>query len=114
MAVPKYDGVTMKLGGEDYVLPPLNMARVKKIIPLLEKLQTVKTTMEEIDIVIEVIHLGLSRNYPDITKEDIAELIDLGNAKEVIEALLLASGFARKSGEALAGNGPIGTPSMPT
>ncbi len=115
---PKYDGVPLEIGGKTYVFPPLNFRRIKKLAPLIERLQRVDPkkipTPEELNDFVELIHSALSRNYPDMTVEEVEEMVDLGNLPKVVLSVMGASGFVQ--GEKVAGesNGPTGTKSMPT
>lgn len=101
-----FDGVTIRLGRRDYVVPPLNLRAVKRIellLPVLSGESGQQGTF--IDAAIEVLHLALLRNYPDITKGEIEELVDLGNLPRLIGAVMAVSGFGPK------GQGEAATPS---
>jgi len=112
MIEPKIDGVTMKLGGEDYVIPPLNFRQLKNLYPVIEGMQGETDPLKRFEAVVKITHAALSRNYPEITLETVEDLIDLNNLKSLIDAIMGISGFLR--GEAEAGSGLIGTRSMPT
>ena len=50
-------------------------------------------TEEEMDAVIDVVHAALTRNYPEFTRESVEEVLDLGNAGDVIKAIMGTSGL---------------------
>lgn len=99
------DGVTVRLGRRDFVVPPLNLRAVRKIEPLLPALEGKSTELSFIDAAVEVLHLAIVRNYPEITKEEIEEVVDLGNLPGLISAVMAVSGFGPK------GPGEAATPS---
>lgn len=97
------DGTEIKMGGETYIVPPLNFKRLKKIQPLLAKLSTLTPTAgdvneEQFDAAVEIVHLALTRNYPDLEREKVEELIDLRNLPFVMAAIMGQSGLV-KAGE---------------
>lgn len=100
----KIKGTEIELGGTTYVVPPLNLAQVEYF---QERLQgyTGGLDPESIKLAGEVVFAALSRNYPDITIEQVKEVLDLGNMHDVFSAVLNVSGFVAKAdaaGEAIA------------
>jgi hypothetical protein len=99
------DGVKVRMGGEEYILPPINLAALKRLKAQFKCLETLSPTMgpgdwtdEQVDAMITVIHSALSRNYPEITVEQLAEIIDMGSIQKVFPALAGVSGL--EQGEA--------------
>ncbi len=116
----RYDGVALRLGGRDWVVPPLNFRQLKALAPVLERVGAIGARLgdKEIDDVVGLVHAALSRNYPDLAAEDVAELIDLGNAARVVRAVAGVSGLVAvgpeaqgdaSPGEAAPGSASIGT-----
>lgn len=103
----KFEGVALKFGEGEFVIPPLNLGQVKRLIPLIEKMRNGTDDAEKFDAVVTVAHAALSRNYPDLTIEQVEEMVDLGNLKKVIDAVMGISGFV--SGEAQPGSAQTGT-----
>ncbi len=98
------DGTTIKLGGKTYVIPPLNFARLKKLREELSILSAANTSgigmsPELLDASITVILSALNRNYPDMTRDEVEELIDLRNMQEIMAAITGQSGLERRAGE---------------
>jgi hypothetical protein len=105
-------GITIAMGGREWVVPPLTLGQLRQLLPKLRQLSSIGAAMgeEEIGVLGEVVAAAMSRNYPDITAASVEELVDLGNAREVLAAILEGSGLRRQGnslGEAAAGR-PIG------
>lgn len=100
--IPRFEGEIVNLGGTDYTVPPLSLRQVKRLATQLDKLDPdVKgvPAAEQIDATIEVMHAALSRNYPDLTREQLEDLIDLGNMTAIIKAAMRTSGLERRAVE---------------
>jgi len=97
----QFEGINLKLGNKDYVIPPLNLKAVRKFQNEIMTMTSIKgaITDEQMNSVVKVIHAAISRNYPDITTDELEEIIDLKNMQEVIPAILAASGFLEKKNQ---------------
>ena len=86
------DGVKVRMGGVDYIVPPLTLRSLRKLEPGLIKLQGLKVGavpgVEELAIVVEVTYESLRRNYPEITHERIEEMLDVRNMATVLSAVM--------------------------
>lgn len=115
--IVKYAGIKRNLGGTDYIIPPLSLGAMEVMQERLEAFQG-GTDMASIKVVVDATHAALKRNYPDITRDDVAEVVDLGNMQEVMECVMDVSGLKRKSIESEAvgeaGKPLIGETSTPT
>ena len=115
---PKYDGVPITVGGKTYIVPPLNFKRIKKLAPMLGRLNELPDnkipTPEELGDFLQIVHLALTRNYPEMTMDEVEEMVDLGNLKFIMASVMGVSGFVK--GETLAGQGagPTGIKSTAT
>lgn len=89
------DGIKIKLGGVDVVLPPLNLKGLRKVLPLMERWNASLTLAEQVDMMVPIFHAALLRNYPDLT---IDEMEDRMNADEVIPAINALPGLLELSG----------------
>lgn len=89
------DGVQVKIGEREYVIPPLNVKSFKRAQALEPALSS--EGPEAIDAAIEIIHLAVTRNYPDVTREQLEEDIDLGSLVHLITALLTIETGAQES-----------------
>lgn len=105
-------GIEITMGGRDWVVPPLTLGQLRQLLPKLRQLSSIGAAMgeEEIGVLGEVVAAAMSRNYPEVTAASVEDLVDLGNAREVLAAILEGSGLRRQGnspGEAAAGR-PIG------
>lgn len=90
------DGVTVKIGRRDFIVPPLNLKAVKRIGQLVPVMLREDGSAESIDAAVEVIHMAVRRNYPDLTREELEEELDLGNLAAVSLQIAEASGLVPK------------------
>lgn len=99
-----FDGATVRMGGRDWTVPPLTFRQLRRLQPQLERLARINAaaTPEQIGAVSEIVQAALSRNYPDITVDEVEDMLDLGNAGRVIAAILSSSGLV--PGEARPGS----------
>lgn len=93
------EGVTVVLGGDDYIVPPLNIKGLRKLGPKLKGLEGLGSsgipTDQEYDLIVEVVELALRRNYPDLSRETLEDIIDMRNMYEVLGAVMAASGLTK-------------------
>jgi hypothetical protein len=88
--------VSFTYDGQTWEVPPLNFRGVKwakkeKIWDTLDRLRSESPEVlfdDEtfMDCCTKVVHTALRRNYPDLTEEDVEEMIDLGNMMRLILA----------------------------
>lgn len=108
-------------GGRVFIVPPLSLGALQFMQDRLAALPTLNSIDPvAVKTMIEAAHLALRRNYPAITPEEVAELVDIGNVGEVYECLLDAAGVKRKAqaaeraqGNAAAKSQSAGTDSSP-
>lgn len=101
-APTKFRGVAVFMAGQTFIIPALS---VRQFRDNYEKLtnpigdvneNTITATFESF---VPVIGLAIRRNYPDITDEQLWDMLDLATFKEVVAAIQNASGMR----EAVAG-----------
>lgn len=101
------DGVKLNLGGVEYVIPPLSLGAVRRLMPKIEKLtgnvDITAMSGELLDAIAEIICAAMQRNYPDMTQEKVLDVLDMKNMGQVIGAVLGQSGFDKKVGGAASG-----------
>ena len=111
----KFKGIPFILGDKTLVVPPLNFRSLEE---LQDRLATFEAGVdkEARATIVDAAWHALRRNYPDITKDEIVDGLDIGNMQELMEAVMDVSGLKRKAGEALAtaqtdpSTGPSSTP----
>lgn len=92
------DGITLKLGEEERVVPPLSLRALRRLAPKLKSIQNLGAALpndEQIDVVVEVVLAALNRNYPEMTKEQVEDALDTGNMTSVLMAIFTSSGLQR-------------------
>lgn len=97
------EGVKINLGSREFVVPPLSLKGLRELAPQWPTLQGMGDvpTGPQIDVVLGVVHSALIRNYPDLTREELEELVDLGNLPKALMAVMGASPVAGNILEAL-------------
>lgn len=98
--ITKVKGIAIDFSGRVLVVPPLNLKSLQQLQERLEKFQG-SISPESVETVIEATHAALLRNYPELSKDEVSEMIDLGNMMEVMEAVMDVSGLKRKAAEAM-------------
>lgn len=100
----KYRGIAVVLGTREYIVPSLSVRQYREHRELLSKPIEAKTDSEVLDVFdryLPLIGVALRRNYPELSDDDLLDLLDLGNFREVLAAISGASGLqAVKAGEA--------------
>ena len=109
------DGVPLRLGGQDYILPPLNLAALEKYWPVIESWgEPPASLVQRLSEAAELLHAALLRNYPELTLAEVKEGLDLASFPAILPQLLEVSGLTRRPpGEPPAGSVPTGAISMP-
>lgn len=107
---PRHDGLVVHMDGRDWTIPPLTLAQLRGNQDHLRKVLEITpfSTPEEMDPAIHMIHLAMTRNYPELTREGLEDMLDLGNVGRVWLAICAMSGLERSKeapaeGEAQAG-----------
>ena len=88
-------GVTIAMGGRDWLVPPLTLGQLRRLMPKVRQLTDIGASMSEmqITVLVEIVATAMQRNYPDATPETVENLLDLGNASTVLNAVLTGSGL---------------------
>ncbi|HFC8542720.1 TPA: hypothetical protein ACFP4Q_000834 [Neisseria weaveri] len=104
----KVNGVTVNLGGTDYVIPPLSLGALEQLQDKIGGIQGDGNVndVKQVSTVIDCAHAALKRNYPDMTREEVADLIDLSNMQDVFRAVMNVSGMVQAQGGEASGEVP--------
>jgi len=99
-------GVAVAMGGQDWTVPPLTLGQLRRLMPKVRQLTEIGVSMGEaqIAVLVDIVTAALQRNYPDMTPDKVENLLDLGNASAVLNAVLTGSGL--KPGGAALGEAP--------
>lgn len=98
--------ITIAMGGQEWQVPPLTLGQLRRLMPKVRQMTDIGAAMgeEQIDTLCEIVAAALQRNYPEQTEASVADLLDLGNASVVLNAVLTGSGLrTARPGEAEAG-----------
>lgn len=106
--VVKVKGIPKELGGRVLVIPPLSLGAIEQLQERLSSFTGDIADKTQAPIVIDAAHAALRRNYPELTREEVGELIDLENMVEIFEAVMDVAGLKRKALEAQQGGGSPG------
>ncbi|WP_107812814.1 hypothetical protein [Neisseria sicca] len=98
-------GVTVELNGTNYVIPPIALGALEQLQERIGTFDGNVQDVKQISTVIDCAHAAMRRNYPDMTREEVADLIDIGNMNEVFAAVMDVSGLKRKEQEAAQAGG---------
>ena len=98
------DGAPVKMGGKEWVVPALSLGQIKRLAPKIEGLATLSNmlTADQVTNVCEIVHAALKRNYPELTLEEVEDMVDMANMRAVIQTVMGQAGLVAK-GEAEAG-----------
>jgi hypothetical protein len=83
------------MGGQDWLVPPLTLGQLRRLMPKVRQLIETDASMGEtqISVLVEIVAAALQRNYPEATADMVENLLDLGNASAVLNAVLTGSGL---------------------
>jgi hypothetical protein len=103
-------GIMVAMGGQQWTVPPLTLGQLRRLMPKVQQLAEIDSQMGEkqIGILVEIVAAALQRNYPEISVEILENLLDLGNAGAVLNAVLTGSGLRPR--ERLPGEAPAPGP----
>ena len=85
-------GLEYNFGDKTLIIPPLTLGAVELFEEDFANF-TNYTPVQQAKFVIKIVHEALKRNYPEITREEVAELIDFGNMAEVMNSVCNLSGL---------------------
>jgi hypothetical protein len=90
-------GTTIILGDREWLVPPLSLAQLQHFLPRVQELNAAAAAgpaglgAEQLAVLVEVVTAAMQRNYPEITTDQVGNLLDLGNAPTVLAATLAAA-----------------------
>lgn len=96
----KIEGVEIEIGGEEYTCPPLGLHALGRMAALESAPDADNLSPEEkyTAVTLTTVHAALTRNYPDLTLEEIQQKIHIWEVLalyEVLPALHEKGGFER-------------------
>lgn len=101
-----FEGVTLRIGRGDYVVPALTVRQLKQFRPVLAgmaRFQVADPSDEDLDQVLKMVHAAMSRNYPDLTFEQLQDMVDLRSLPGIVKAIAGQTGLDRAQPGAASG-----------
>lgn len=101
---PPVAGTWVEMGGKSYLVPPLNFKGLRQVEEDLKVLASIKLeggalpSDDQVKSLCKVIKASIVRNYPNVTLEELEDLVDFGNLPQLILAVMKASGLVQKEG----------------
>jgi hypothetical protein len=90
----KYPGVPVYMNGQNYFIPSLSTRDFRENYALLtEEPAADAAPTAAFDRYIPIILLAVQRNYPDVTRDQLEEWLDLFTFRQAIAAVQNASGM---------------------
>lgn len=95
-------GKEIPFGRFKLIMPALSLKQVRQMASTLSNIVSSANgaTPDDLGPMCDVIHAALVRNYPDILRSDLDDMVDLNNIREIWPALNGMSGLV-PSGEAV-------------
>lgn len=96
-------GISVNLGGTDYIVPPLNLRTFFQFEEQVGVLQSpgAHSIADYAKAASAVLLAVIQRNYPDLTAEQFADMVDFTSLSPMVQAMFGQSGF---TGRPLAAN----------
>lgn len=100
-------------GGRVFTIAPLSLGSLERLQEGLAALGSENSALSPMAVktIIDATQSSLRRNYPATTRDEVAELIDVGNMFDVIATVLDVSGIKRKEQADL--KNPLAQPAAP-
>jgi hypothetical protein len=94
---PRFAGQEVNLGGTDFIVPPLSLGALKQLLPKIKALTIGKDAtpddLSQVADMLEICLAALHRNYPELTLDQLGDIVDLGNFKTLISVVMGQSGL---------------------
>jgi hypothetical protein len=91
---PKYDGVTVYMDGKEWVVPALSVRQFRQHYQtLLDSDITPENYPVKMAERLSIVLAAMQRNYPEITEEQLLDMIDLRSFLTIWLAIQSASGL---------------------
>ena len=92
----KHKGILFNVGGQILVIPPITREEHEKWRVKSNNFSENIFDPAALPALIDAIHSAIARNYPDMTREQVAEGVDFINLQKLFEALLDVKGTRQK------------------
>lgn len=105
----------LNLRGAEYTISALTFGQLRKAREDIKTVSAIRglPSDEEMDALCRLIGMGLQKEHPSLTLEQVADLVDFTNFQDVFMAVMGASGLQLRPIMPVTKE-PIGEPSTPT
>jgi hypothetical protein len=92
---PKFAGVPVVVGGEEWIVPALSLRHFREFHKKLFDIGEINSDNlpEKIGERLPIVALAVQRNYPDVTEDQLSDVLDLPTVLAVVRAIGEASGL---------------------
>lgn len=92
---PKHRGVPVEIAGEEWIIPALSIRHFREFHKKLfdPHAVTVENLPDTISERLPIVLLAIQRNYPEVTHDELLDLLDLPTFLAVVQAIAEASGL---------------------
>jgi hypothetical protein len=103
-------GIWVRIGDEEYRVAALGFRALQDLAEDVATLQNMgqMPTREQMEVVIRIVHAAMLRNYPSMSMETVADMLDLANFEKILNAVMNITGYVKgneSSGEMVASTG---------
>lgn len=85
-------GTVLAIDGKDWYFAPLSLGALELLLPKLQNFNE-----QDLGTVIDVAHKSLKRNYPEITRTEVADMIYMDQLQDVMGAVMSVTGLKASS-----------------
>lgn len=94
----KYKGVAVFMDGKEWIVPSLSVRQFRDNFEKLTKDMgelSAGNFAEKLTELMPIIKMALNRNYPELSEDQILDMLDLSTFPTVIQAIAAASGMRK-------------------
>lgn len=95
-----YEGEEVVIRGKTYIVPGLSFGQLEQHEKLLTRMSSMKNksalTPQIMNDIATVIHLSLSRNYPEMSIKEVKDIVDTRNAARLVQTVMGVSGLEQQ------------------
>lgn len=106
-----FEGAAVTIRGQEFIVPGLSFGQMEDMADILTRMSLsggdIQLTKETIGDVISLIYAALSRNYPELTKAHVRDMVDTRNFVSLIEIIMNKSGLEKVAGAAAGEAKPV-------
>lgn len=95
-AQTRFRGVPIYMDGQTWVVPSLSVRQYREHEDALRTASAQPSFDDQVKTMLPVIRAALGRNYPDVTEEQLLDMLDATTYFEVVRAVAGASGLKEK------------------